>query len=118
MVAAKGDDSREGFAVLGRPFLVRVCGGGAGEDGVVSFFDLVEGPCVIISSHHQLDRHFSSHQKSGLERRTYEVTGISPQSNTVAQLLNGFVANGTLYPPLKRTFREPVFTHNRYQLVL
>lgn len=33
--------------------------------------------------------------------RTYEVTGISPQSRTVAQLLNGFVARGTLYPPLK-----------------
>lgn len=31
---------------------------------------------------------------------TYEVTGISPQSRTVAQLLKGFVASGTLYPPL------------------
>lgn len=27
---------------------------------------------------------------------TYEVTGISPQSRTVAQLLNGLVARGTL----------------------
>ena len=39
----------------------------------------------------------------------YEVTGISPQSRTVAQLLNGFVSNGTLYPPLKPTLREPMF---------
>ena len=38
----------------------------------------------------------------------YEVTGISPQSKTVAQLLNGFVSKGTLYPPLKPTLREPV----------
>jgi hypothetical protein len=34
---------------------------------------------------------------------------MSPQSRTVAQLLNGFVSNGTLYPPLKPTLREPVF---------
>lgn len=26
---------------------------------------------------------------------------MSPQSRTVAQLLNGFVSRGTLYPPLK-----------------
>lgn len=34
---------------------------------------------------------------------THEVTGISPQSSTEAQLLNGFVSRGTLYPPLKPT---------------
>lgn len=39
------------------------------------------------------------------------MTGMSPQSKTVAQLLNGFVSNGTLYPPLKPTLREPVFTN-------
>lgn len=38
---------------------------------------------------------------------TYDVTGISPQSRTLAQLLKGLVAKGTLYPPLKRTLREP-----------
>lgn len=27
---------------------------------------------------------------------TYEVTGISPQSSTVAQLLNGLASRGTL----------------------
>lgn len=27
---------------------------------------------------------------------TYDVTGMSPQSRTVAQLLKGFVARGTL----------------------
>ena len=38
----------------------------------------------------------------------YDVTGISPQSRTVAQLLKGFASSGTLYPPLNRTLREPL----------
>lgn len=42
-----------------------------------------------------------------MKREAYDVTGISPQSMTLAQLLKGFVSSGTLYPPLKRTFREP-----------
>lgn len=42
---------------------------------------------------------------------SYEVTGMSPQSRTVAQLLKGFVSNGTLYPPLKPTLREPMDTN-------
>jgi hypothetical protein len=46
-----------------------------------------------------------------VHRTTYDVTGISPQSRTVAQLLNGFVSNGTLYPPLNPTLREPMFTN-------
>jgi hypothetical protein len=46
----------------------------------------------------------------------YDVTGISPQSKTVAQLLKGFVANGTLYPPLKPTLREPMCNQD-YELV-
>ena len=33
---------------------------------------------------------------SGRQDKTYDVTGISPQSMTVAQLLNGLVSNGTL----------------------
>jgi hypothetical protein len=37
----------------------------------------------------------------------YDVTGISPQSNTRAQELNGFVAKGTLYPPLPSSVRKP-----------
>lgn len=49
VVAAEGDDSWEGLAVLGGSFLFGVCGWGAGEDAVVAFFDLVEGPCVVIS---------------------------------------------------------------------
>lgn len=30
---------------------------------------------------------------------TYDVTGISPQSRTLAQLSKGFASRGTLYPP-------------------
>ncbi len=50
MVAAERDDSRESLAILGWPFLVRVCGRGAGEDGVVAFFDLMKGPSIVVSS--------------------------------------------------------------------
>jgi hypothetical protein len=46
-----------------------------------------------------------------VDGRAYDVTGISPQSRTVAQLLNGFVSSGTLYPPLKPTLREPMFSN-------
>jgi hypothetical protein len=32
---------------------------------------------------------------------------MSPQSITFAHELNGLASSGTLYPPLKRTLREP-----------
>ena len=41
------------------------------------------------------------------KRSTHDVTGMSPQSITFAQELNGFASSGTLYPPLNPTFREP-----------
>lgn len=43
---------------------------------------------------------------------SYDVTGISPQSRTVAQLLKGFVSKGTLYPPLKPILCEPTIHRN------
>ena len=49
VVTSEGDDSWEGFAVLGWSFLLRVGGRFAGEDCVVAFFDLVKGPGVIVS---------------------------------------------------------------------
>jgi hypothetical protein len=58
--------------------------------------------CRICVINHQHGTHH--HTRCG----AYEVTGISPQSKTVAQLLKGFVSNGTLYPPLKPTLREPM----------
>jgi hypothetical protein len=36
------------------------------------------------------------------------VTGISPQSTTLAHELKGFAFNGTLYPPLNPILREPL----------
>jgi hypothetical protein len=102
VVAAEGDDSWEGLAVFGRPFLFGVCGGGPGEDAVVAFFDLVERPGVVVSVAN------GQYGLEGIWGGTYDVTGMSPQSKTVAQLLKGFVAKGTLYPPLKPTLREPV----------
>lgn len=39
---------------------------------------------------------------------TYEVTGMSPQSMTLAHELKGFALSGTLYPPLNPTLREPL----------
>ena len=49
MVAAKGDDSWESLAVLCWALFLRVCGGRAGEDAVVAFFNLLESPCVVVS---------------------------------------------------------------------
>ena len=45
----------------------------------------------------------------------YEVTGISPQSRTVAQLLKGFVSSGTLYPPLRTIFLS-ARTHTKFNM--
>jgi hypothetical protein len=70
----------------------------------VAFFDLVNGVCIIITI--SSSEVFSSRKLL----KTYEVTGMSPQSITVAQLLNGLASRGTLYPPLKRTLREPLHT--------
>ncbi len=50
MVAAEGDDTRQGFAVLGGPDLVSIGLGLAGEEGVVAFFDLVKGPGIVVST--------------------------------------------------------------------
>lgn len=49
VVAAEGDYAGEGLAVLCWSFLFCICGWGAGEDAVVSFFDLVESPGVVVS---------------------------------------------------------------------
>ena len=80
-----------------------VCSGLAHEHAVVAFFDLVKCPGVIVTSR-------VSSRLVELRHHTYDVTGMSPQSMTVAQSLNGLASNGTLYPPLNRTLREPQLT--------
>lgn len=58
----------------------------------MAFFDLVKGEGVIIPGHVSQRAWYAMSRRE----RPYDVTGISPQSITVAQLLKGFVSNGTL----------------------
>lgn len=69
----------------------------------MSFLDLVDGIGIVVSNTPISTVTVVLHAGG-----TYEVTGISPQSSTVAQLSNGFASRGTLYPPLNRTLREPL----------
>ena len=61
----------------------------------MAFFDLLERPSIVVPV---VVLGISTEALSGIEKlfSTYEVTGISPQSRTLAQLLNGFVSMGTL----------------------
>lgn len=114
VITSEGNDSGQGLSILCWTFLFRIRRWSAAQDGVVSFFNLVKSPGIVIPA-----RQFSICTIADADSRTYDVTGMSPQSRTVAQLLNGFVSNGTLYPPLKPTLREPVFTNriSAYMLV-
>lgn len=115
VVSAEGDDARKSLALDRGAPLVRVRDGGAGEDVEVSLLNLTEGKGVVISW--QVSGNPPLLMRLG---QTYEVTGISPQSRTVAQLLNGLVFRGTLYPPLRvvvsrafaRRRRCPVLTRD------
>ena len=62
------------------------------QDAVVALFNLLNGVGVVVPM--RLSVALSEFRK--INCRTYEVTGISPQSNTVAQLLKGFASSGTL----------------------
>ena len=93
VVATEGDDAGKGLFVLGRALLFCICGRCAHEETVVTFFDLLD--CVgIIVAGDVLVLDISG--VIAWERGTYDVTGISPQSNTVAQLLKGLASRGTL----------------------
>lgn len=78
----------------------------------MAFFDLLDGEFVVVSVGLSvlLVRRRRSSFWTGF---TYEVTGISPQSMTVAHELNGFASSGTLYPPLNPTLREPLTPHKK-----
>ena len=49
VVAAEGDHAGEGLALERGAFLAGVGLGGPRKDGIVTFFDLVERPCVVVS---------------------------------------------------------------------
>lgn len=102
MVAAHSDHTRKSLAMLGLASYFGVRGGLTHEDTIMAFLDLLESPGIVVSTPAS---EISS--QSVLCWWAYDVTGISPQSIIDAQLLNGFAARGTLYPPLKRTLREP-----------
>jgi hypothetical protein len=48
VVTSEGDDAREGFAGLGDAWLVGGGGGAAGQEGVVTVFDLLQGVGVVV----------------------------------------------------------------------
>jgi len=50
VVSTEGDDSRECLSILSGTLLLCVGSRNAGEDGVVSLFDLMEGPGVVVSA--------------------------------------------------------------------
>lgn len=56
------------------------------------FLDLVDGVGVIVST--TIVR--TAAPTTTTDGRAYEVTGMSPQSSTLAQLSNGFASRGTL----------------------
>lgn len=58
----------------------------------MALFNLLNCVFIVIPAKHIKD----IFQLLLLEEKPYEVTGISPQSNTVAQLLKGFASRGTL----------------------
>lgn len=92
MIASESDDSWQRLALLRWTRFLSVGGWVAHKNAVVAFFNLVNSPGVVVSA---LQSAPKAHSYSvGLE--THEVTGISPQSSTVAQLLNGFASSGTL----------------------
>jgi len=102
VITTKSNDSRESLALLGRTDGLGIGFGSAGEDGVMPFLDLFQGVVVVVAV---AGAQYSGHQEA--RTGTYEVTGISPQSMTVAQELKGLALRGTLYPPYRFKRRLP-----------
>ena len=83
VIAAEGDDSGKCLAVLRGTFLFGVCGRGAGEDAVVTFFDLVEGPGVIVSVTSVNTRLCSGGNWEGSLRSNRDITTIQDGSPAI-----------------------------------
>lgn len=95
MVATESDDPRQSLSLLGWSNFGGICDWCSRENVVVTLLDLSECELIVVTV---IVNMVPSPTRP---RETYDVTGISPQSRTVAQLLNGLVARGTLYPPLE-----------------
>lgn len=91
VVPAESNDSWEGLAVLRNSRLFGIGCGLSHQDAVVALFDLVKSPLIVVAV-----SQVSLLLLQALDLITYEVTGISPQSITFAQSLNGFASSGTL----------------------
>lgn len=93
MVATQSYYAWEGLFILGRADLFCICGGCAHEEAVVTFFDLLDCVGIVVAGDMSV---LGSSSVVVWEVETYDVTGISPQSITVAQLLKGLASRGTL----------------------
>ena len=93
VVAAEGYDAGQGLFVLCRADLFCICGRCAHEEAVVTFFDLLDCIGIVVAGDKSV---FGSSSLVVWEVETHDVTGISPQSITVAQLLKGLASRGTL----------------------
>lgn len=91
MIATESDDSWQRLPFQGWAFHLGIRGRLTTQEQTVTLFNLLDCVGVVVASRSSAPITTAS---SGL--KAYEVTGISPQSNTVAQLLNGFAARGTL----------------------
>lgn len=107
MVTAKSDQTGQCLALLRWTGLLSIGVRRAAQEKVVTFFDLLQRIGVVISVGRCKD---STRSRKSTALRTYDVTGMSPQSMTLAQELNGFALSGTLYPPLNPTLREPLYS--------
>lgn len=95
VVSPEGDDTRQRLAVLCGALLVGVRGRRSGEDAEVALLYLLERIRVVVS----VPRGLAIAARwigLPLPEAPYEVTGMSPQSRTVAQLWKGLTSKGTL----------------------
>lgn len=76
VVAAKSDDSWEGFAVLRGPDFLRIGCWLTHENAVVAFFNLLDGPFVVIATSDQHASPTLTGQKYGGLRSHWDVSAI------------------------------------------
>lgn len=92
VITTKSNQTRQSLALLGWTDSFGIRFGRSGEQRVMPFFDLFQGIGVIITVAGIEPLAFPMECKL----KTHEVTGISPQSTTVAQELKGLASRGTL----------------------
>jgi hypothetical protein len=93
MVTSQSDQTRQCLAHLRRARLVGMCVWSAAQEQVVALLDLLERIGVVVPANTSAP---ILKIPETVRWFTYEVTGMSPQSITLAQELNGFAASGTL----------------------